>query len=85
MKLLPTPPSKRREDEIRVGQKVISLLTGIEYEVKKMLQDNSVLLHSKDQNASALVHKNYLNTFYVSAKSRGAKDSKNPQGENEPL
>lgn len=79
MELLPSPPSKRREDEIRVGQKVISRLTGIEYEVKKMLQDNSVLLHSEDQNASALVHKDYLNTFYVSAKSRGVQGSKNPQ------
>ncbi len=84
MKFLPLRPSKETEDKIKVGQKVISLLTGIEYEIKKLLTDNSVLLHSKDQKASALVHKDHLNTFYVSADSNGMKDPTHAQKGKEP-
>jgi hypothetical protein len=41
--------------DIKVGQKVKNTLTGTEYKVKKILQDNSVILHSENGNASALI------------------------------
>ncbi len=46
--------------DIKIGQKIRSTHTGREYEVKKILQDNSVILHSKNGNASALINKDQL-------------------------
>jgi hypothetical protein len=43
--------------DIKVGEKVKSTLTGREYKVKKILQNNSVILHSENGNASALINK----------------------------
>jgi len=50
--------------DIKVGQKVKSALTGREYTVKKILQDNSLILHSENENASALVHQDQMKNFF---------------------
>lgn len=42
--------------DIKVGQKVKSTLTGIEYKVKKILQNKSVILQSENGHASALIN-----------------------------
>lgn len=74
------PPQEEMEDEFKVGQRVVSLLTGIEYEIKKMLKDNNVLLLSTDQNASALVHKNHMKTFYMPTPSPPVNGFENESG-----
>ena len=63
--------------DIRVGQKVRSTLTGREYEVKKILQDNSVILHSENGNASALINKDRMQGFFdlLDSESRDAPNS----------
>jgi len=63
--------------DVRVGQKVRSTLTGQEYEVKKILQDNSVILHSENGNASALINKDHMQGFFdlLDSGSRNASNS----------
>ena len=63
--------------DIRVGQKVRSTLTGREYVVKKILQDNSVILHSENGNASALINKDRMQGFFdlLDPESRDASNS----------
>ena len=50
--------------DIKVGQKVRSTLTGREYEVKKILQDDSVILHSENGNASAWINKDQMKGLF---------------------
>ena len=50
--------------DIKVGQKVKSTLTGREYKVKKILQNNSVILHSENGNASALINKDKMKGLF---------------------
>jgi hypothetical protein len=50
--------------DIKVGQKVKSTLTGREYKVKKILQNNSVILHSENGNASALINKDQMKGLF---------------------
>ncbi len=50
--------------DIKVGQKVKNTLTGREYKVKKILQNNSVILHSENGNASALININQMKGLF---------------------
>jgi hypothetical protein len=50
--------------DIKVGQKVKSILTGREYKVKKILQNGSVILQSEEENASALVNKDQIKVLF---------------------
>jgi len=50
--------------DIIVGQRVKSTLTGREYKVKKILEDNSVILHSEKENASALINKDQMQGLF---------------------
>ena len=63
--------------DIRVGQKVKSKLTGREYKVKKILQDNSVILHSENGEASALINQDQINGVFdlLDPESRDASNS----------
>jgi len=63
--------------DIRVGQKVKSKLTGREYKVKKILQDNSVILHSENGDASALINKDKIKGLFdvLDSESRDASNS----------
>lgn len=55
----------KTEEVIRREQKVKSLLTDVEYYIKKILNDERVILVSEDGKASALIHRNHMQTFYV--------------------
>jgi len=63
--------------DIRVGQRVRSTLTDREYEVRKILHDNSVILYSEKENASALINKDQMKGLFdlLDSKSRDASDS----------
>jgi hypothetical protein len=63
--------------DIRVGQRVRSTLTRREYRVKKILQDNSVILHSEKENASALINKDQMKGLFdlLDSESRDASNS----------
>jgi hypothetical protein len=63
--------------EIKVGQRVRSTLTRREYKVKKILPDNSVILRSEKENASALINKDQMKGLFdlLDSESRDASNS----------
>ncbi len=52
------------EEELKIGQRVISLHTGIEYVIKNLLDDQRILLHSEGSKGVALIHRDHLKVFY---------------------
>jgi hypothetical protein len=65
--------------DITVGQKVKNTLTGREYKVKKIHQDNLVILHSEDGNTCALImiNKDRMKGLFdkLDSESRNSSDS----------
>jgi hypothetical protein len=63
--------------DIKVGQKLKSTLTGREYKVKKIIQDNSVIPVSENGNASAWINKGQIIGFFdlLDSESRNSSNS----------